>query len=191
MHQQLEHHEHAQHAAEHGSKTAALVVAVLAALLAVTEQQAKHAEIAVDANAVAAADAWNQFQGKSTRRTVAEDLSAIVATLDPATDPALAQQRATLVKKLKDDAARFQKDPKDGQDAIAERARGFEDVRTESLERAHSFDNAAAGFELGIVLATASAITSSRMLIRFAMLMGVVGLVFGVLALTAPSLGAF
>jgi hypothetical protein len=29
------------------------------------------------------------------------------------------------------------------------------------------------------------------MLIRFSMLMGVVGLVFGVLALTFPSLGAF
>jgi hypothetical protein len=41
------------------------------------------------------------------------------------------------------------------------------------------------------VLATASAITVSKMLIRFSMLMGVVGLVFGVLALTFPSLGAF
>jgi hypothetical protein len=191
MHQQLEHHEHAQHAAEHGSKAAALIVAVLAALLAVTEQQAKHAEIAVDANAIAAADAWNQFQGKSTRRTVSQNMSQVLAALDPTTDPALAQRRAALIKKLDDDATRFQKDPNDGQDAIATRARAFEEARTESLERAHSFDNAAAAFELGIVLATASAITVSKMLVRFALVMGAVGLVFGALALTFPSLGAF
>jgi len=46
--QTLEHNEHAQHAAEHGGKRAALLIAVLAALLATGEVQAKHAEIFVD-----------------------------------------------------------------------------------------------------------------------------------------------
>jgi hypothetical protein len=191
MHEVLEHQEHAHHAAEHGSKRAALLIAVLAALLAITEQQAKHAEIKVDANAIAAADAWDQYQAKSTRQLISDDLSHMLAVLDPDNDPAFATRRAALVKNLTDDATRFAKDPKDGKEAIAVRAHEFEDLRGESLEMSHSFDNAAAAFELGIVLATASAITASRMLIRFALVMGAAGLVLAGLGLTFPQFGAF
>jgi hypothetical protein len=191
MNKALEHTEHAQHAAEHGSKHAALIVAVLAALLAVTEQQARHAEIAVYANGILAADSWSQYQAKSTRQLISENLSRMLAVSDPASDPALADRRAALVKAMADDAVRFVKDPKDGKEAIAARAHGFEEIRGEALERSHTFDNAAAAFELGIVLATASAITMSTLLIRFSLLMGGVGLVLGVLGLVAPNLGAF
>jgi hypothetical protein len=69
MHETLEHHEHAEHIA-HGNdaheaaapyrrfnQMAALLVAVLAAGLAITEQGAKQAEIRVQQNAIAATDA--------------------------------------------------------------------------------------------------------------------------------------
>ena len=88
MHQALEHQEHAQHSAAHGSKHAALIVAVLAALLAVTEQQARHAEIKVNTNSILAADSWDQYQGKSTRQQMSEDLARMAIVMDPATDPA-------------------------------------------------------------------------------------------------------
>ncbi len=191
MHQTLEHQEHASHAAEHGNKRAALLVAVLAAMLAVVEQQAKHAEIRVDTNAIAAADAWSQYQAKSTRQTVATDIARILTVLDTPTDPTMTAKRAALGKQLDDEARAFDQEPKDGKRAIFVRATAFETQRSESLEQSHSFDNAAAAFELGIVLATASAITASRMLIRFALLMGTVGLVIGILGWTYPSLGAF
>lgn len=191
MQKALEHQEHAQHAAGHGAKNAALLVAVLAALLAVCEQQAKHADIKVQANAVLAADAWSQDQAKSTRQLLSQDMAAILGVLDPPSDPAFTQRRTAVAKRFEDDANRFAKDPKDGKDAVGERAREFERVRDETLERAHSFDNAAAAFELGIVLATASAITVSKMLIRFALLMGCVGLVLGILGLVHPEYGAF
>ncbi len=190
MHQVLEHQEHATHAAEHGSKHAALLVAALAALLAITEQQAKHAEIKVETNAILAADAWDQYQGKSTRQLMADDMALAVAVLEPSSDSALSQKRAGLVKQLHDDAERFARDPKDGKEAISVRAHEFEAVRSEALEKAHSFDNAAALFELGIVLATASAIIGSRLLIRFAVVIGALGLAFAVLGLTYPELGA-
>ena len=191
MHQALEHQEHAEHAAKHGHKHAALIVAVLAALLAITEQQGRHAEIKVSNNGILAADAWSQYQAKSTRQLMSEDLSRLVMAFDPGTDPVLAAKRQALAKQFQDDATRFAKDPKDGKDAISVRARAFEDDRSEALERAHSFDNAAAALELGIVLATASAITMSTLLVRFALLMGAVGLVLGVLGLTFPELAAF
>jgi hypothetical protein len=62
----LEHHDHAEHAATPGSKRAALLIAVLAALLAIAEQQGRHAEIRVSINSIFAADAWSQYQAKST-----------------------------------------------------------------------------------------------------------------------------
>ena len=187
----LEHVEHAQHAAGHGAKLAALLVAIMAALLAICQQQAKHAEIKVQASAILATDAWGQYQAKSTRQLMSQDLAQMLTVLDPSTDPAFAQRRAALIKRFEDDAARFQKDPKDGKEAIAARAAAFEHARDETLERAHTFDNAVAAFELGIVLATASAITSSTMLVRFAMCMGVVGIGLAILGWTFPELGAF
>jgi hypothetical protein len=117
-------------------------------------------------------------------------MALTLSALDPATDPALAEKRAGLVRQFHEDANRFAHDPKDGKDAVSVRAREFEAARGESLEQAHSFDNAAASFELGIVLATASAIIGSRMLIMFSGLMGIVGLVLAILGLTFPELGA-
>ena len=191
MEKVLEHHEHASHAAGHGSKMAALLVAVLAAFLAVTEQQAKLAEIKVNANAVLAADTWGQYQGKSTRQLISQDLAAMVETLDKPADSALADLRTKVAAKLRDDVKRFQNDPKDGKEAIAKRAAGFEEIRDLALERAHAFDKAAAAFELGIVLATASAITSSKMLIRIALALGVIGLALGILGRVNPEMIPF
>lgn len=187
----LEHHEHATHAAGHGAKNAALVVAVLAALLALTEVQAKHAEILVQESSVAAADSWNQYQAKSVRQAIARDLQRLAGTLDTPTDSARAAERQALLAAFQSDQDHYENDAKDGKKAIAVRARDFEGERDRTLERAHAFDNAAAALELGIVLATASAITSSRMLIRGAIGLGVVGLLFGALALVHPEWGAF
>jgi len=191
MEKALEHHEHASHTANHGSKLAALLVAVLAAFLAVTEQQAKLAEIKVNTNAVFAADAWNQYQGKSTRKLVSQDLASFLDTQDKPSDPALAELRAKVAAKLRDDAKRFEEDPKDGMRAIAKRAGESEEERNLALERAHAFDKAAAAFELGIVLSTASAITGSKMLIRIALGLGILGLVLGVLGRLDPEIIPF
>ena len=189
--QTLDHHEHAQHAAEHGGKRAALLIAVLAALLALVEVQAKHAEILVEEDSVAAADSWSQYQAKSIRQAVARDLGRLAVTLDVPSQPDRAAGRQDLLKSLKEDQEHYEHDPRDGKQVIAKRAHGFEDARDHMLERAHAFDNAAASLELGIVLATASAITASRMLIRIALGLGVAGVILGVLGLTAPGLAAF
>jgi hypothetical protein len=189
--QTLEHNEHAQHAAEHGGKRAALLIAVLAALLALVEVQAKHAEIFVDEDSVAAADSWSQYQAKSIRQAVARDLQRLAMTLDVPSQPDQAAGRQALLKALQEDQEHYEKDPKDGKQIIARRAHGFEEARDHTLERAHAFDNAAAALELGIVLATASAITASAMLIRIALGLGVAGIVLGILGLVAPGWAAF
>jgi hypothetical protein len=200
----LEHHEHAEHLAhgdEHAdhhaasdvnarrNQMAALLVAVIAASLAVTEQGARHAEIRLEENAIFAADAWAQYQAKSTRGTMSKDLSDIASVMD-IHDAALNTQRGKLIERLADDQQRFEKDPQDGKAAIMARARAFEVERDHAREQTHAYHNGAASMELGIVLATASAIIKSWPLIGMALLLGVAGGVFAVLGLVAPELGA-
>ncbi len=199
----LEHHEHAEHMAhghghgdegghskgEHNSQMAALLVAVLAAGLAITEQGARHAEIRVQQNAIFAADTWSQYQAKSTRGTFSKDLGDLMSALGPA-EPAVMERRAKVMESLKRDQERFENDPKDGKKAIAKRAEEFEHERDHSLEQTHAYHNGAAAMELGIVLSTASAITKSRMLVRIALGLGIVGFILAVLAYVAPEYGA-
>ncbi len=187
----LEQHERAGEAVEHGTRHAALLVAVLAACLALCEQQGKHAEIRVEDNAIGATDAWNQYQAKSIRQTLARDLLALAGSLDAPGDAALAGRRAALIGQLQGDVSRYGSDETSGKDAIAERAHGLEERRDHAIHTVHSLDNAAAAFELGIVLATASVITRSLMLRRFAYLLGAAGAVIGVLGLLAPQYVSF
>ncbi|PPQ35900.1 DUF4337 family protein [Rhodopila globiformis] len=201
MQEALEHHEHAEHIA-HGhdahetsgperrfNQMAALLVAVLAAGLAITEQGAKQAEIRVQQNAIAATDTWAQYQAKSTRGTLSKDLAAVLSVLG-SPDPSVMQRRDQLIAQFNQDQDRFENDPKDGKTAIAARARGFEDARDHAMEQTHAYHNGAASMELGIVLSTASAITRARPLLLMALAFGLVGAVFSVLALVDPHLGA-
>ncbi len=191
MEQQLEHHEHAGHAAEHGNKHAALLIAVLAACLAISEQGAKHAEIRVNENSIAAADAWTQYQGKSIRQALAHDLAALGATLDQPQTPQGAAARHSVLNQLAEEQGHYEHDPGDGKQAVAARAHGFETARDLALRRTHSYDNAAAAFELAIVLATVSVITASRMLFSASLALGAAGLLLTLLGWLAPSYGMF
>ena len=190
-HQSLEHTEHAEHAAEHGNKRAALLVAALAAVLAICEQQGKHAEIKVEENSIAAADTWNQYQAKSVRQAMARDLERLAATLDAPTQIELVSRRADVLKQYQSDQQHYEKDTKDGKEAIAARARAFESTREEELHRTHTFDNASAALQLGIVLATASVITASGMLVWAAYGVGALGVILGILGFVAPQVAAF
>ncbi len=200
----LEHHEHAEHMAHghgHGgghapdpdarrNQMAALLVAVLAAGLAMTEQGARRAEIDVQENAIFATDAWAQYQAKSTRGTFVKNLSDIVGTMDATADAALADRRKALQQRLLDDQKGYESDPKDGKGAIFKRAKAFEHARDLSLEKTHAFHNGAAAMELGIVLSTASAIIKSKLLIWMALGIGIIGGVFALLGVVNPEMGA-
>ncbi len=185
-HTALEHQEHAEHAAHSGGNKPALLVAVLAALLAVCEQRAKHAEIRLEESSIGATDAWGQYQAKSTRSMIAKDLADVFG----ATPSTTADDRETkIIQRLRDDADHYEHG-KDGKDAIAKHAKELEEERDHAIEETHAYDNAAAALELGIVLATASAITQSSKLLLFALCVGILGVVLGVLGYVAPTIAA-
>lgn len=195
----IEHAEHAEHVAgghdghdgHAGNKHAALLIAVLAAILAIAEQQAKRADIAVEENAVSAADTWNEYQAKSVRGAIARDLENFAESLDPPAGAGRLVLREKYIARLKDDEKHYDKDPDNGKVVLARKARVYETERQESLERAHTYDNAAAALELGIVLSTASVITNAKLLLRFAMVMGAIGVVLAIFGAIAPGLVVF
>jgi hypothetical protein len=182
--------EEAVHVA-HSNKHAALVIAVLAAVLAVCEQQAKHAEVELTEKAVLAADTWNEYQAKSIRAATAHDLGSIGASLDDPASPERLALRKGVLKRLADDEKHYNSDPKSGKDALAERATRYEEERTAAMERSHSLDNSAAALDLGIVLATASVITSAGPLLVFSYVMGILGIVLGIGSIIAPAMFVF
>jgi len=199
----LEHNEHASHIAhgEHADHApgprsfspqfAAMLVAFLAAGLAVSEQGAKHAEIKIQANMINATDAWAQYQAKSTRATISKDFADLLTTLEPPSSPSVTERRVRVADALKADQERFEQDPKDGKEAIAHRAHDFEHARDHALEQTHAYHNGSAAMELGIVLATASAIIGSRMLIGLAMGVGLIGALCAIAGYIRPEWGAF
>ncbi len=191
----LERHEHAAHEAGHGmnrsTQWTALLVATLAAGLAIAEQGARHAEIRVQQRAIDVTDAWSQYQAKSTRGTVARDVAALASVLEFGTDPVAIARRDALVAKLRSDAEGYDHDPTDGRDAIAGRAHTLEHLREYATEQTHAYHNGSASYQLGIVLATASAIMRSRALLLLSAALGIAGVVFTLLGYLAPALGAF
>jgi hypothetical protein len=201
----LEHGEHATHIAheQHGhhedqtgkrlfsAQIAALVVATLAAGLALSEQGAKHAEIRVQENLVDATDAWAQYQAKSTRSALSRDVVQLIDLLGPAADPELSARRNRAMETLKADEDRYINDPHDGMKAIAQRAHDFEHARDHALEQTHAYHNGSAAMELGIVLATASAVIGSRLLLGIAGVVGLIGAWCAGAGYLAPALGTF
>ena len=96
-----------------------------------------------------------------------------------------------VLKRLADDEKHYNSDPKSGKDALAERATRYEEERTAAMERSHSLDNSAAALDLGIVLATASVITSAGPLLVFSYVMGILGIVLGIGSIIAPAMFVF
>jgi hypothetical protein len=201
----LEHHEHAEHIAHSGhgesgghdaakarrAQMAALLVATLAAGLAISEQGAKHAEIRTQLNMINATDAWAQYQAKSTRATFTQDIVRMIGVMEPPTSAEIGERRQKAVEAMKQEQERFERDPKDGKEAISHRAHAFEHERDHALEQTHAYHNGSAMMELGIVLATASAIIGSRLLIVMAATIGVFGGLCAVAGYYAPEWGSF
>jgi len=188
MSEALETHEHAEHAAHGGRKYTALLIAVLAAGLAFSEQGAQHADTRMTESAVAATDTWAEYQAKSIRANEAHDFAAIASVLPPG---AAGDALAAVQDRFKRDADRFETDPKSGKTAIAAHAKELEAERDHAHEKLEAFDNASAALQLGIVLTTASVITGSVLLVFAGAALGLVGAAFALLGLVAPAFAAF
>src|ERR1700722_1933750 len=89
-----EHLEHAAH--EHGAShaRAAIIIAIMAAALALTEFVAKDAQTGYLTNHIAASDTWAQYQAKSVRRTILTSEAELLQSLPTSNDPVVQKRIA-------------------------------------------------------------------------------------------------
>lgn len=187
-HEKLEHAEHVEHAAG-SNKKIALLIAVIALFLAISETLGKSAQTSAISDNVEAANLWAFFQAKTIRMTAvrtAAEAMAIEAgasadlALKAAIDKQIAAWRGTAVRY--DD----EPDTGEGRKQLMARAQAAEHTRDTNLAKYHHFELASAAFQVGIVLASAAVITGVLALAFTAGALSIGGLVLMGIGLFAP-----
>ncbi|TYO66416.1 DUF4337 domain-containing protein [Bradyrhizobium hipponense] len=189
-HESMEHAEHAEHASG-SNKNIALLIAVLALFLAISETLGKGAQTESISKNVEASNLWAFFQAKSIRRTVvqtAADQGKL--TLGAATDDAIKAAAQKQIEDWQKTAARYRSEPETGEgtEQLAEKAKHAEHERDEATAKYHHFELASAAFQIGIVLASATIITGMLALAYVSGLLSVAGIVMTALGLWWPHL---
>ncbi len=182
-HESLEHVTEG-HESGRGNRRAAILIAIMAAFLALTEFAEKDAQTNYLSNHILASDTWAQYQAKSVRRTV---LSAEVEMLesDPkaATDPAIEGRLAAARAR----ADRMRSEPgADGMEQLAQRARAIEHRRDRDLHRKDLLEVASGGLQIAIVLASISVVVDLPLLMWGSVLLGLVSALYGLYGGLSP-----
>ena len=187
-HESMEHAEHAEHASSENRKIA-LLIAVIALFLALSETLGKGAQTESISKNVEASNLWAFFQAKSIRRTVVQTAADQARLgLGAAGDDAA---KAALQKQIEDwqkTAARYRSEPETGEgtEQLSERAKHAEEERELARAKYHHFELASAAFQIAIVLASATIITGIFALAWISGLLTLAGVVVATFGLLAP-----
>jgi hypothetical protein len=187
-HESMEQAEHAEHASGENRKIA-LLIAVIALFLALSETLGKGAQTESISKNVEASNLWAFFQAKSIRRTVVQAVSdqaklSLGLMGDDAAKAALQKQ----IDEWQKTAARYRSEPEtgEGSEQLSERARHAEEERNLATAKYHHFELASAAFQIGIVLASATIITGMIALAWISGLLALAGIVITALGIFAP-----
>ena len=189
-HESIEQAEQAKEAAGEDKKIA-LLIAVIALFLALSETLGKGAQTESISKNVEASNLWAFFQAKTIRRTVVQATSdqarlSLGLMGDDAAKAALQKQ----IEEWQKTAARYRSEPEtgEGSEQLAERAKRAEEERDLATAKYHHFELASAAFQIGIVLASATVITGVIALVWISGLLALTGVVFTALGLFVPHL---
>jgi hypothetical protein len=187
-HESMEHAEHAEHASSENKKIA-LLIAVIALCLALSETLGKGAQTEAISKNVEASNLWAFFQAKTIRRTTvqtaADQTKLTLATVnDDAAKAALQKQIDDWLKT----AARYRSEPEtgEGSEQLSERARHAEEERDLATAKYHHYELASAAFQISIVLASATIITGIFALAWISGALTLVGIGMAALGLFMP-----
>ncbi|MFL6837499.1 MAG: DUF4337 domain-containing protein [Bradyrhizobium sp.] len=189
-HESMEHAEHAEHASG-SNKKIALLIAVIALFLALSETLGKGAQTESISKNVEASNLWAFFQAKSIRRTTVQ-IAADQAKLSLAAAGEDSSKTA-LQKQIEDwqkTAARYRSEPEtgEGSEQLSERAKHAEHERDEATAKYHHFELASAAFQIGIVLASATIITGMIVLAWISGVLALAGIAMTALGIFSPHL---
>ena len=188
-HESMEQADQAKEASSE-NKRIALLIAVIALCLALSETLGKGAQTESISKNVEASNLWAFFQAKSIRHTVvqtAADQSKLGLGTGDDVAKAAAQKQIDAWEKT---AARYRSDPKsgEGQAELSERAKHAEEERDLATAKYHHFEIASAAFQIAIVLASATIITGIVVLAWISGILTLAGIVITALGIFQPHL---
>ena len=189
-HESMEQADHAKEASEENRKIA-LLIAVIALCLALSETLGKGAQTESISRNVEASNLWAFFQAKTIRRTVVQTAAeqtklGLGMAADDATKAAVQKQ----IDEWQKTAARYRSEPSthEGSEELSERARHAEEERDLATEKYHHFELASAAFQIGIVLASATIITGIVALAWISGVLTLTGIAITALGIFSPHL---
>jgi len=189
-HESMEQADQAKEASSENKKIA-LLIAVIALCLSLSETLGKGAQTESIAKNVEASNLWAFFQAKSIRRTVVQTAAEQgKLNLSTAVDDAT---RAAMQKQIDDwqkTAARYRSEPETGEgtEQLSERAKHAEEERNLATQKYHHFELASAAFQIAIVLASATIITGIVVLAWISGALTLGGIVITALGIFEPHL---
>ena len=163
------------------NKKIALVIAVLALFLAISETLSKAYQTEVITKQVEASNLWAFFQAKSIRKTTT-DVALQSAQMSPnAADPKVAEQ----IKKWAAASKRYDSEPDtgEGRKELAERAKKAQALGELANHKYHNLEISSGVLQVAIVLASSAIITNVMMLAWLAGGLGIVAVGFGIFAM--------
>ena len=177
--------------ASHENRNIALLIAVIALCLALSETLGKGAQTESISKNVEASNLWAFFQAKSIRRTTvqtaAEQTKLGLGTAgDEATKAAVQKQ----IDEWQKTAARYRSEAEtnEGSEQLSERAKHAEEERDLAEAKYHHFELASAAFQIGIVLASATIITGIVTMAWISGLLTLAGITMTALGIFVPHL---
>jgi hypothetical protein len=186
-HESMEQADQAKEASSENRRIA-LLIAIIALCLALSETLGKGTQTESITKNVEASNLWAFFQAKTIRRTVvqtaAEQTSLGLGAIADAQKPAATKQ----IEDWQKTAARYRSEPETGEgtEQLSERAKHAEEERDLAAAKYHHFELASAAFQIAIVLASATIITGMVWLAWISGLLTLAGIGFVVLGVFAP-----
>jgi hypothetical protein len=172
--------EHANHASEHAPadkspRNVAILIAILAACLALSEMGEKAAQNSYLTHHISVSDTYNFMQAKNVRRATYASTADVIESL-----PGIDADGRKRADRLRSEAARMGDEPKtnDGAKQLLDRAHALEHDRDHAFHVYHQFEMSTGALQIAIVLASVSIVTRIRTLTYAAALMGGTAAVF-------------
>jgi hypothetical protein len=182
-------------ATESRDKKVALLIALLALFLALSEAGAKKAEHHSTERNIEASDLYNFYQAKKARSTVVETAANAFETIAPTiTDEKAKEGLEKQIGAWKAAVANFEHDakhPEDSLEKIQERAKEAGESRELWNKRLEHFEFASGALQISIVLASAAIITGVPALAWGAGVLGLLGAALMAFGYLAPSVLSF
>jgi hypothetical protein len=181
--------------AKEKDRRAAIVIAILALFLALSEAGAKKADHISTEKNIESSDLFNFYQAKKIRSTIVETAAQTLESQMPGvSDPKAHDALEKQVADFKTKAAEFEHDPKkpeDSLDAIQDRANEAGDARELANRQLEHYELGSGAVQIAIVLASAAIITGVGALMWFSVALGAVGVLLMTLGFFAPTMISF